>query len=150
MPHTTLSEISGLYGAGILVKGKKEDRWLPLGNQRDDDNALPQKNQPESPLHDEMWYQRDHNNALLQKSQQESPINGLKRMVAGKKLDRSPCVLPSPKGSDINKAIVNHCGHSRAPRGGKNASLQKFLLNLKQLDVEDQRAIWRNHSTCPA
>ncbi len=35
------------------MKGKKEDRWLPRGNQRDEETALRQKNQSESPIHDD-------------------------------------------------------------------------------------------------
>jgi hypothetical protein len=39
------------------VKGKEDVQWLPFGNQRDDDNAVRQKNQPASPLDDERWYE---------------------------------------------------------------------------------------------
>jgi hypothetical protein len=33
-------------GEGVLVCSEEEERWLPSGNQRDDDNATDQKNQP--------------------------------------------------------------------------------------------------------
>lgn len=36
--------------------GKAEDRWLSEDNQRDDNAATRQKNQPESPVIYERWY----------------------------------------------------------------------------------------------
>ena len=39
--------------------GEEEERWLPSGNQSDDDTATCQKNQPDSVISDGDWYYRD-------------------------------------------------------------------------------------------
>jgi len=43
-------------GEGVLVCGEEEERWLPLGNQSDDDTATRQKNKPDSVISDGDWY----------------------------------------------------------------------------------------------
>jgi hypothetical protein len=47
-------------GEGVLVCGEEEERWLPLGNQSDDDNATRRKNQPDRVISDGDWY-KPHN-----------------------------------------------------------------------------------------
>jgi hypothetical protein len=47
----------GYYsGEGVLVCGEEEERWLPSGNQSDNDAATCQKNQPDSVISDGDWY----------------------------------------------------------------------------------------------